>query len=83
MRLYGDYQDVTLIVQLGSHRHPSRPNSDAAEPHPDRLRATRDESSATAFFINPVFAVGTVPVRENSPESTQKLSRHKPQVTTH
>ena len=46
MRLYGDHQDVTLIVQLRSHRYPSRrpnpaapPNSQNKKPNPNLCAA--------------------------------------------
>ncbi len=42
IRLYGNYQDVTLIVQLGSHRHPS-----ARTPTPPSRIPTAFEPPAT------------------------------------
>jgi hypothetical protein len=62
MRSYGNHQDVTLIVQLGSHRHPHHPYSAAnrAASQPPSSHSAR----APAFFINPGFVAGTPPVKK-------------------
>jgi hypothetical protein len=74
MRLFGDHNDVTVIVQLGSHRLPHPPDGlgHATKPHPERLRANRHESLATAFFINSV-AASTRPVKKEAKRNAKTL----------
>jgi len=54
MRLYGDHHDVTLILQLGSHRYPThprtRPRTQARKKPPQIpiLTATRKRSTAVS-----------------------------------
>ena len=56
MCLCGDHHDVTLILQLGRHRHPNGPPNSAAPPSPPKrvpiplFAATRECSAAPQTF---------------------------------
>jgi hypothetical protein len=77
MRRFGDFHDVTLIVQLGSHRAPATPRPHLpANPHPDRLLATRHLSLATVFFINPYFAESVPRVKKGAGRNAKSLGPH-------